>query len=71
MVNANLDKTVAIDSSTCVHLNAGTTIKLNDIEVKISGTAKYLGVILDNSLTLRKHVRMICDKTSKDIGLRG
>ena len=66
-----MEKTVAIKFSTCVHLNTGTTVKLNNIEIKFSETVKYLWVILDNSLTFGKHVRMICDKISKNIGLLG
>ena len=42
---------------------------LNNNEIKFSETVKYLGVILDNSLTFGKHVRVICDKISKNIGL--
>ena len=61
MFSLNLEKTVAISFSTRVHSNAGTTIKLNDIEIKFSEAVKYQGVILDNSLTFGKHVGMIYD----------
>ena len=54
-----------------MHLNTGTTVKLNNIEIKFSETVKYLWVILDKSLTFGKHARMICDKISKNIGLIG
>ena len=70
-LSLNLEKTVAINFSTREHLNTGTTVKLNNVEIKFSETVKYLGVILDNSLTFGKHVRMICDKISKNIGLLG
>ena len=70
-LSLNLEKTVALNFSTREYLNTGTTVKLNNVEIKFSETVKYLGVILDNSLTFGKHVRMICDKISKNIGLLG
>ena len=38
-------------------------------DVKLKKTGKFLGVILDNSLSFEKHISYICDKISKSIGV--
>ena len=44
-------------------------IKINTTTISRVQSAKFLGVIIDQNLSWKPHIEMICSKTSKVIGL--
>ena len=45
------------------------TITFNSIEIKREFSAKFLGVIIDENITCNKHIELIDNKISKNIGI--
>ena len=45
------------------------TITFNSIEIKRGSSAKFLGVIIDENITWNKHIELVENKISKNIGI--
>ena len=45
------------------------TIKLAGSEIKYVSSLKFLGITIDNKLTWKNHIDIICNKVSKNIGI--
>ena len=46
-----------------------TTITFNSIEIKRESFIKFLGVIIDENITWDKHIELVENKISKNIGI--
>ena len=44
-------------------------IKLDDTELEVQAESTFLGVIIDNKLTWKSHIKHICNKISKSIAI--
>ena len=45
------------------------TITFNSIEIKRESSVKFLGVIIDENITWNKHIELVDNKMSKNIGI--
>ena len=45
------------------------TITFNNIEIKRESSVKFLGVIIDENITWNKHIELVENKISKNIGI--
>ena len=45
------------------------TITFNSIEIKRESSVKFLGVIIDENITWNKHIELVENKISKNIGI--
>ena len=45
------------------------TIKLAGSEIKYVSSLNFLGITIDNKLTWKNHIDIICNKASKNIGI--
>ena len=45
------------------------TITFKNIEIKRENSVKFLGVIIDENLTWKNHIKVVEKKFSKDIGV--
>ena len=48
---------------------AGIQLLLNDSEIQFECHGKFLEVIIDTKLNHKQHIRSICNKVSKSIGI--
>ena len=45
------------------------TITFNSIKIKHESSVKFLGVIIDENITWNKHIELVENKISKNIGI--
>ena len=68
-LSLNVDKTKCLLISN-IHNHYDTNrIKLNGHDLEFVTSSKFLGIILDNQLKYDEHIRYICSKISKSIGI--
>ena len=50
-------------------INTNLVLKIDDIVIDKVEKAKFLGVLINSSLTLHDHIKILCNKVSKSIGI--
>ena len=68
-LSINLEKTFAILFSNKAIDHSTNVLKLNNKIVDVQNTGKFLGVTIDNRLTFKHHVSVVCTKLSKTVGI--
>ena len=66
----NSTKTISLILSPCSHkLFPDYNCLLNDVEIQLSHTAKYLGIIVDDRLSFKTHIDFLVTKISRSVGI--
>ena len=69
-LSLNVGKSVALVISNRISYSSDLSkLRINDFEVSYSDDAKYLGVIIDRSLSFGRHIREISGKISRSVGI--
>ena len=50
-------------------INTNLVLKIEDIVIDRLKKTKFLGVIINSSLTWHDHIQILCNKVSKSIGI--
>ena len=68
-LSVNISKTnYTIFTNKCLN-NTHISIKLAGCQIVCESSLKFLGIIIDNKLTWKNHINVICNKISKGIGV--
>ena len=66
----NPTKTISLILSPCSHKSfPDYNCSLNDVEIQLSHTAKYLGIILDDRLSFKTHIDFLVTIISRSVGI--
>ena len=66
----NPTKTILLVLSPCSHKSFfDYNCSLNDVEIQVSHTAKYLGIFLDDRLSFKTHIDFLVSKISRSVGI--
>ena len=68
-LSINTEKTVAMIVSNFNLSNQNFTISLNDSILDLNQSCKFLGLVLDKNLKFNCHIKLVCSKISKSIGI--
>jgi exonuclease III len=69
-LSVNVDKTFSLLFTNRSHdVNNELKVYLNGIGIDFALNTKFLGVILDSSLTFKNHIDHVCNKVSRQIGI--
>ena len=66
-----VNKTIALLFTNRHHASNNNKIQINDTILNFSTSHKFLGVTIDNKFKFNEHIRFICKKVSKSVGILG
>ena len=69
IVNHDKTSVMYFRKSAISHALDEVKIKMNNVQLNISTSVKFLGIILDDGLKFNDHRLLICNKVSKNIGI--